>query len=101
MLAILHTSYSTTHFWVNNLALSPGTGAEDNPYQNIQGEKGHKLNLSGGLGYRNKGFFVDLTYVHSMNKDVHFAYRLSNSPYSGASIKETRGNVLLTVGFKI
>jgi len=78
-----------------------GAAYYGNPYQNIQGEKGHKLNLSGGLGYRNKGFFVDLTYVHSMNKDVHFAYRLSNSPYSGASIKETRGNVLLTVGFKI
>jgi len=78
-----------------------GAAYYGNPYQDIHGEKGSRLNLSGGVGYRNKGFFVDLTYVHSMNKDVNYAYRLSNSPYSGATIKDTRGNVLLTVGFKI
>jgi len=72
-----------------------------NPYKNINGEKGSKLLLSGGLGYRNKGVFVDLTYVHAINKDVHFPYRLQSAPFSGASIKGTNGNVVLTVGFKI
>jgi len=72
-----------------------------NPYKNIHGEKGSKFQLSGGLGYRNKGMFIDLTYVHTLTKDVHFAYRLQNSPYSGAQIKGSGGNVLLTVGFKI
>ncbi|HVG43040.1 MAG TPA: hypothetical protein VM888_15615, partial [Chitinophagaceae bacterium] len=69
-----------------------------NPYVNINGEKGSKLNLSGGLGYRNKGKFIDLTYVHAMGKDVHFPYRLENSAYNGASIKSTNSNVLVTVG---
>lgn len=78
-----------------------GAAYYGNPYQNIHGEKGSKLNLSGGLGYRNKGVFVDLTYVHAINKDVHFAYRLANSPYFGANMKNTAGNVFLTVGFKI
>jgi hypothetical protein len=77
-----------------------GAAFYGNPYKNINGEKGKKLNLSGGLGYRNKGVFVDLTYVHSMNKDVHYAYRLQSSPYSAANIKSTVGNVLLTVGTK-
>lgn len=78
-----------------------GAAYYGNPYKDIHGEKGSKLNLSGGLGYRNKGFFVDLTYVHSLNKDVQFGYRLANAPYFGANIKNTTGNVLLTVGFKI
>ena len=78
-----------------------GAAYYGNPYKDINGEKGHKLNLSGGLGYRNKGFFVDLTYVHSMNRDIHYAYRLANSPYSSASIKDNRGNVMLTLGVKI
>ena len=78
-----------------------GAAYYGNPYKDIHGEKGSKLNLSGGLGYRNKGFFVDLTYVHSLNKDVQFAYRLASAPYYGANIKNTTGNVLLTVGFKI
>jgi hypothetical protein len=57
--------------------------------------------LSGGLGYRNKGIFIDLTYVHTMGKDVDFAYRLQNRPFSAANLKQTGGNVLLTLGFKI
>ncbi len=79
-----------------------GAAYYGNPYKNLgHGEKGNRFQLSGGLGYRNKGVFVDLTYVHTMTKDVHFAYRLQNNPYSAASIKSTGGNVLLTVGFKI
>ncbi len=77
-----------------------GAAYYGNPYKNINGEKGNKLNLSGGLGYRNKGVFLDLTYVHAMNKDVHFPYRLQNTPYTGANIKSTAGNVLMTAGFK-
>lgn len=72
-----------------------------NPYKNLVGEKGHRFQLTGGLGYRHKGMFIDLAYVHTMGKDVHYAYRLQSSPFSGASIKNTTGNALLTVGFKI
>jgi hypothetical protein len=72
-----------------------------NPYQNINGEKGSRLQLSGGLGYRNKGFFVDLGYAYTMTKDVNFPYRLQYSAYSGANIKGSASNILLTVGFKI
>jgi hypothetical protein len=78
-----------------------GAAYYSNPYNDIHGENGSKLNLSGGLGYRNKGFFVDLTYVQGINKDVQFAYRTTQSPYYGANIKNSAGNVLLTVGFKI
>lgn len=72
-----------------------------NPYKNLVGEKGHRFQLTGGLGYRNKGMFVDLAYVHTMGKDVHYAYRLQSSPFTGASIKNTGGNAVLTFGFKI
>ncbi len=78
-----------------------GAAYYGNPYQNINGEKGSRLNLSGGLGYRDKGFFMDLTYVHSIQKDTHFPYRLVDpSDYSGARIKSNVGNVLMTVGLK-
>lgn len=82
------------------LMVRAGAAYYGNPYKNISGEKGRKLNLSGGLGYRNKGMFVDLTYVHSLNKDVHFAYRLQNAAYEGVQVKSGLGNVLATVGFK-
>ena len=64
--------------------------------------KGRRMNLSGGLGYRNKGMFIDLTYVHHLNKDVNFPYRV-NPPRQNtyAALNDNGGNVLLTLGFKI
>jgi hypothetical protein len=72
-----------------------------NPYKD-KALKASKMNLSGGLGYRHKGMFLDLTYVHHINKDVNFPYRV-NAPRSNtfANLKDTGGNVLLTLGFKI
>jgi hypothetical protein len=72
-----------------------------NPYDD-KALKAHKMNISGGLGYRNRGVFVDLTYVHSLNKDVHFPYRL-DAPRANtfAELKEGNGNVVLSVGFKL
>jgi hypothetical protein len=72
-----------------------------NPYKDIAGAEGHRFQITGGLGYRNKGMFIDLAYVHTMGKDVNFAYLLQNSPNTGASIKNTGGNAVLTIGFKI
>lgn len=77
-----------------------GAAYYGNPYKDISGEKGHKVNVSGGLGYRNKGVFVDLTYVHSLNKDTHFPYRLEGRSYPGARVNTSAGNVLMTLGFK-
>ncbi|MDQ6608609.1 MAG: aromatic hydrocarbon degradation protein, partial [Bacteroidota bacterium] len=78
-----------------------GVAYYGDPYKNIHNEKANRINFSGGLGYRHKGFFIDATYVYSMTKDVNIAYRLQNAPYYNADIKNTLGKVLLTVGFKI
>ncbi len=63
--------------------------------------KASKFMASGGIGYRNHGFFVDLTYAQVVNKDVNFPYRLNDKANTFASWKNNRGNVLLTFGFKI
>jgi hypothetical protein len=83
------------------LMVRAGVAYYGNPYEDIHDERGSRLNLSGGLGYRNKGFFIDATYVHSMTKDVNIAYRLQNAAYYNADIRNTTGKVLLTLGFKI
>lgn len=64
--------------------------------------KARRMYLSGGLGYRNKGIFVDLTYVHQLNRDVNFPYRLSAPRQNTfATLKDNGSNVMLTLGFKI
>lgn len=62
--------------------------------------KASRMNISGGLGYRDKGIFVDLAYIYSMHKDVHFPYRLADKANVFANLKNNSSNVLLTVGFK-
>jgi hypothetical protein len=78
-----------------------GAAYYGNPYKNLNGEKGHRFQLSGGLGYRNKGIFIDASYVHTMGRDQHFAYRLNSRPFQAANLKTTRGNILITLGIKI
>jgi hypothetical protein len=70
-----------------------------NPYKEAA-LKANKTVLSGGLGYRNKGMFIDLTYAHAFNKDVNFPYRLSDKDNTFASVKNQRGNIVATLGFK-
>lgn len=71
-----------------------------NPYSDEE-LKANKMYVSGGLGYRNAGIFIDLTYVHALHKDVHFPYRLPDKANTFATTKGTGSNVMLTVGFKI
>lgn len=71
-----------------------------NPYKD-DALKASKVNLSGGLGYRDKGIFIDLTYVRSLTKDTNFPYRLSDKANTYADVKSKNGNIIFTIGFKI
>jgi hypothetical protein len=71
-----------------------------NPYKD-PALKANKILLSAGGGYRNNNMFIDLTYVYSINKDVNFPYRLEDKSNTFADVKDLRGNLVLTVGFKL
>jgi len=71
-----------------------------NPYKDAA-YKANRVLLSGGLGYRDKGFFVDLTYVYAISKDVNFPYRLEDRANTYATTKQIRGNVVASIGFKL
>lgn len=60
----------------------------------------HKMNVSGGVGYRGAGIFVDVTYVYGLNRDVDFPYRLSDKANTFADIKNHNGSLLMTFGVK-
>ena len=62
--------------------------------------KAKKMNLSGGVGYRHSGIFLDLTYVYGINRDVDFPYRLSDKANTYAELKNNNANVILTFGVK-
>jgi hypothetical protein len=70
-----------------------------NPYDDAV-LKANRISGSFGLGYRNKGMFIDLTYVHSWNNDINRPYVLSSAPNTFAETQTQRGNIAATIGFK-
>lgn len=84
----------------NTIMARLGVAYYGNPYKSWAPVKANKMFLSGGLGYRNKGFFVDLTYVQQVTKDFEIPYRLGDKFNTYASNKLTQGNVVATVGIK-
>ena len=76
-----------------------GFGYYGSPYKDAP-TKANKMTVSTGLGYRNKGFFVDLTYMYLINKDFNIPYRLQNLQNVYAGIKQSSSNIIATFGVK-
>jgi hypothetical protein len=83
----------------NTFMARAGVAYYSSPYQDSQ-LKADKLFLSGGVGYRDRGMFIDLTYVAGFSRDTNFPYRLADKDNNYASLKENGGTVVCTVGFK-
>ncbi|MEO6813675.1 MAG: aromatic hydrocarbon degradation protein [Ginsengibacter sp.] len=82
----------------NTIMFRLGGAYYGNPYKN---ESADVIKVSGGLGYRKRGMFIDLTYVYSLSKDIHYPYLLEDKPNVPAMLKNNAGNIVATLGFKI
>ena len=85
---------------LNIFMVRAGLAYYGNPLKDKANYHVNRLNASAGLGYRNKGFFIDATYVHSMGKDVDRPYILSNRENTFANLKTRVGAAVLTFGLK-
>jgi hypothetical protein len=83
----------------NTFMIRAGGAYYSNPYRDKE-LKSNIIQASGGIGYRNKGIFIDLTYSHLFNKDVNFPYRLEDKANTFANINNNGGVVMLTFGKK-
>jgi hypothetical protein len=83
----------------NTLMGRLGFAYSTSPYQQSE-LKANRMFISGGIGYRNKGMFVDLTYIQNIFNDVNFPYRLSDKANTFATLNDSGGTVLVTVGLK-
>jgi hypothetical protein len=82
---------------LNTFMVRLGGAYYGNPYQS---ESADVVKVTGGIGYRNKGIFLDLAYVYSMTKDVNYPYLLQDKANSPAFQKNNGGNIVATLGFK-
>ncbi|MBM3442657.1 MAG: hypothetical protein FJX89_08170 [Bacteroidetes bacterium] len=81
------------------LMLRAGVAYYGNPYEG-NALSGNRMNLSGGFGYRDKGRFIDVTYVHQIGKDGYYPYQLDNGFFAPVDLRSGLGTLLLTIGFK-
>jgi hypothetical protein len=79
--------------------LRAGFAYAGNPYRD-EALKANRMQISGGIGYRNHGFYIDLTYLHQNNNDVDMPYRLSDRANTFSSLLQRGGSILATAGFK-
>ena len=82
----------------NTVMFRLGGAYYGDPYQN---QSADLIKISGGIGYRNRGMFIDLTYVYSTNKDVNYPYRLEDKPNVPAYLQNNSGNIVASIGFKL
>jgi hypothetical protein len=84
---------------VSEMAYRLGTSYSMDPYSSPD-LKANRTTFSGGLGYRKKGIFIDLTYIEAIMKDVSFPYRLTEKDNYYSTVKQYTGNLILTFGIK-
>lgn len=85
----------------NTIAARIGGAYYGNPYKDIAGEKGDIIQGTAGIGYRNRGYFIDLGFVQNFGSNTVFPYRLTSAPFSGANVKDNSTRIMLTFGIKI
>ncbi len=83
----------------NTIMTRLGFAYYGNPYKDNALKAGKTL-LSAGLGYRDKGFFADLTYIYNLSKDNDFPYLLQDRQNTFSQLKTTGGSMAATIGFK-
>ena len=95
---------------MDNFSARAGFAYYSSPYKNSDYFAGDRMDFSAGVGGRFGKFFVDLTYVHSIQKSAEFAYPIITASNTGLGIRQTPVNladlkygnnlVALTMGVK-
>ncbi|MCX6208523.1 MAG: outer membrane protein transport protein [Bacteroidetes bacterium] len=82
------------------IAVRLGAAYYGSPYQD-ETIKADRFVLTGGLGYRAKGMFIDLSFSQAVVNEVQFPYRLNDVANTYAVQTGNTQTVMMTVGFKL
>ena len=61
---------------LKNFRARAGFAYYGDPYENASDVKRDRMNITGGIGFRNQTFFMDLAVINSMNKGIYAPYTL-------------------------
>ena len=83
---------------VQKIMIRAGYGVQGNPYKSLESANFNINTYSGGLGYRVKNHYIDLSYQNVINNSDQKPYTLNDGSGPVASLKNTRNNIFITIG---
>ena len=86
-----------------NLAFRLGYATYGSPFSadaKISGADYSRTSYSGGIGFRDKRYFVDLAYIYTMSNEYFQPYTLSDQMVPGVINNVNTNNVVITFGVK-
>ena len=86
---------------LKDVAIRAGVAYYGSPYKNSSMDAS-RLNISGGVGYRAKNWFMDAAFVRAMQtiKELPYTLNRATANVQSAQIQNGVSSVLLTFGFK-
>ena len=87
-------------FFSGPFALRLGYSIIGNPYQSSVNTNAQRTNWSVGVGYRNKGVFIDAAYVLTQYNENSFLYNPDLEPNNAVQNKFSATNFIASFGFK-
>ena len=88
-----------TELRFGHFAVRGGAGYYASPFANDIND-GEKITFSGGFGFRDKNFFLDLAYVQTTSKEDYYFYGSENVITDPAKNKFSTYNMLMTLVFR-
>lgn len=85
---------------LDQLAFRGGYGIQGNPYKNLDDDSHKTKTISGGLGYRVKNYYADLSYQEVTFTSSLKPYSLNDGSEPSSLIKSKKTNVFLTFGIR-
>ncbi|MFM2134867.1 MAG: hypothetical protein RL021_267 [Bacteroidota bacterium] len=92
-----------TEWRIDKFSLRGGFGLTTSPINekfSVNGWDFSSRNISGGIGFREKNFYLDLAYLYSVSKQYLQPYSLENETVEGAYERVTGYNFTATFGVK-
>ncbi len=88
---------------LSNVYFRGGYGFTTSPVQNkyaVSGFDFTQQHFSGGVGFRDKNYFLDLGYMYSISKEYFQPYTLENTAVAGSDQRVNGYNATVTLGVK-
>lgn len=99
----VHTVRVGTEWLFESISLRGGASYTSSPMNDVyisEGSDFSKMSYSGGIGFREKNLFADLSYVYTSSDEYFQPYSLQNEEVPGVKSKIINSNFLLTFGVK-